>query len=100
MLCRPLLLPHQFNSSKDVYELHLRSIKTNQPHPKAPVPIMHCTAIPAVPPQPSEIVAAVRVQVFGDLVALLIKEVFENTGAHLEIWNWESGSSYSVGFQE
>jgi hypothetical protein len=44
---------------------------------------------------PSEIVAAVRVQVFGDLVALLIKEVFESTGAHLEIWNWGSGS-YSV----
>jgi hypothetical protein len=25
----------------------------------------------------------------------LIKEVFESTGAHLEIWNWGSGS-YSV----
>jgi hypothetical protein len=46
---------------------------------------------------PSEIVAAVRVQVFGDLVALLIKEVFESTGAHLEIWNWVNGS-YSVSF--
>ena len=85
-------------SSKNIYELHLRSIKTNQPHPKAPVTILHCLASTAVQPLPSDIVAAVRVQVFGDLVALLIKEVFESTGAHLEIWNWESGSSYSVSF--
>jgi len=49
----------------------------------------------AVQPIPSEIVAALRVQVFGDLVALLIKEDFESNGAHLEIWNWQNGS-YSV----
>lgn len=40
--------------------------------------------------------AAVRVQVSGNLVALLIKEAHEQIGAHLEIWNWEQGPQYSV----
>lgn len=35
-------------------------------------------------------------QVSGNLVALLIKEVLESTGAHLEIWNWELSPQFSV----
>lgn len=79
-----------------MYDLHLRSLKTNQTHPLAPVTVLQCLASPTVPTLPSDIVAAVRVQVFDDLVALLIKEVADNNGAHLEIWNWKSGSTYSV----
>ncbi|CAA7268241.1 unnamed protein product [Cyclocybe aegerita] len=81
--------------SKSVYELHLRSLKTNRPHPKAPVSVLPCLSQPTSQPQPSDVVAAVRVQVSGNLVALLIKEVLDNSGAHLEIWNWEHGAQYS-----
>jgi len=40
----------------------------------------------------------VRVQVAGNLVALLIKEIPDSSGAHLEIWNWENGPRFSVRF--
>lgn len=40
----------------------------------------------------------VRVQVAGNLLALLIKEIPDNPGAHLEIWNWENGPRFSVRF--
>ncbi|KAF8879650.1 hypothetical protein CPB84DRAFT_1817387 [Gymnopilus junonius] len=81
--------------SRYIYELHLRSIKTNQPHPKAPIPILSCLRKPTVHLQSSEVVAAVRVQVAGHLLALLIKEAVEGTTAHLEIWNWESSPQFS-----
>lgn len=48
--------------------------------------------------QSSDLVAAVRVQVAGNLVALLIKEIQEGTAAHLEIWNWETNPQFSVRF--
>jgi hypothetical protein len=83
--------------SKFVYELHLRSIRTNQPHPRAPVSILPCLLKPSTHALSSDVVAAVRVQVSGNLVALLIKEVLESTGAHLEIWNWENSPQFSVG---
>ncbi|KAF5310812.1 hypothetical protein D9619_007814 [Psilocybe cf. subviscida] len=77
-----------------VYELHLRSIKTNGPHPNAPVSVLSCWKKPS-PSQPSsDVFAAVRIQISGCLVALLIKEVQE-VGAHLEIWNWECSSPSS-----
>ncbi|KDR79991.1 hypothetical protein GALMADRAFT_62654 [Galerina marginata CBS 339.88] len=83
------------SESRYIYELHLRSIKTNQPHPKAPVSALPCLRKPTVHLQTSDIVAAVRVQVAGNLVALLIKEAVEGTSAHLEIWNWETSPQFS-----
>lgn len=44
---------------------------------------------------PLEVITAVRVQVCGDLVALLIKDVMENSGGHLEVWNWKAGPQHS-----
>lgn len=81
-------------SSKYLYNLHLRTISTNEPHPKAPLPILSCLERhPTIPPPP-ELFAAVRVQVSGDLVGLLIKEAPDPVGAHLEIWNWENDPYY------
>ena len=84
------------NRSKYVYELHIRSITTNLPHPKSPLSVLPCLVKPSASPPPSEVIAAVRVQVAGDLVALLIKEVLDSAGAHLEIWNWEHSPQFSV----
>lgn len=81
--------------SQYVYELHIRSIKTNQAHPKAPTSVFPCLRKPLNHASPVEVITAVRVQVCGNLVALLIKDVMENSGGHLEIWNWEHGPQYS-----
>ncbi|EAU89499.2 hypothetical protein CC1G_07725 [Coprinopsis cinerea okayama7 len=81
--------------SPHVYDLHIRSLKTNQPHPKAPRSVFPCLPKPGNHPQAIEVVTAVRVQVCGDLVALLIKEVFDNSGGYLEIWNWHHGPGQS-----
>ncbi|KAF8955319.1 hypothetical protein BDZ97DRAFT_1709646 [Flammula alnicola] len=81
--------------SKYVYELHLRSITLNKPHQKAQISVLPCWKRTATNGQSSEFVSAVRVQVAGNLVALLIKEIQEGTGAHLEIWNWQNSPQYS-----
>ncbi|KAH6905538.1 hypothetical protein BKA70DRAFT_1107514 [Coprinopsis sp. MPI-PUGE-AT-0042] len=81
--------------SQHVYDLHIRSIKTNQPHPLAPKSIFPCLPKPNNQPHPFDVVTAVRVQVCGHLVALLIKEVFDNSGGYLEIWNWTFGPTQS-----
>ncbi|KAF9568720.1 hypothetical protein CPC08DRAFT_746151 [Agrocybe pediades] len=81
--------------SKHVYELHLRSIKTNQPHPRACAPVLPCLLRPNSQAQSSDVVAAVRVQAAGSIMALLIKEVFEGPSAHLEIWKWDGDPRYS-----
>jgi len=86
-----------FTSSTFVYELHLRTLSTNEPHPKAPLPILPCFPKSTENnPHPTEVGGAVRVQVAGDLVALLIKEVLDGVGAHLEIWDWENSPQFSV----
>ena len=45
-----------------------------------------------------DLMPGVRVQVAGNLLALLIKEIPDSPGAHLEIWNWENGPRFSVRF--
>ncbi|KJA25538.1 hypothetical protein HYPSUDRAFT_37528 [Hypholoma sublateritium FD-334 SS-4] len=78
-----------------VYKLHLRSIKTNEPHRRAPLHVLPCWPKPAAGLLASELVSVVRVQVSGNLVALLIKEMHGGGGAHLEIWNWNTHPQYS-----
>lgn len=39
---------------------------------------------------------AVKIQIAGDLIALLVKEVMNSPTAYLEIWHWESGPEFSV----
>lgn len=83
-----------------MYELHLRSIKTNRPHPRASAPVLPCLLKPSAHTQASDIVAAVRVQAAGAIVALLIKEVLEGPNAHLEIWKWDGNPQYSCALAE
>jgi hypothetical protein len=90
--------PDYVHRSKYVYELHLRTLSTNEPHPKAPVAALGSVAKTVGADEPLTVTgASVRVQVAGHLVALLVKEVLDTSGAHLEIWNWHSGPQHSVG---
>ncbi len=93
---RMILLLTEYRRSSFVYQLHLRSIKTNQPHRRASLHVLPCCPKPAAGPLSLEIIASVRVQVSGNLVALLIKEIHGGSGAHLEIWNWHTHPQYSV----
>ncbi|KAF8627363.1 hypothetical protein AX15_004428 [Amanita polypyramis BW_CC] len=82
-------------SSKSIYELHLRTLSTNEPHPQA-----LSSKIPCIPGSYqnvplSDLNPAVTIQVVGDLVAVLFKELVLEHGAHLEIWNWKLGPKYS-----
>ncbi|KAJ7037948.1 hypothetical protein C8F04DRAFT_951990 [Mycena alexandri] len=88
------LAPAQCES---VYQLHLRSFATNEPHPDSSLPMGILPCLPKVTEHqvPLETTGAVRVQVSGDLVALLVKEVHDSVSAHLQIWNWRHGSHYS-----
>ncbi|KAJ7166480.1 hypothetical protein C8R43DRAFT_196280 [Mycena crocata] len=88
------LAPPQCDS---VYQVHLRSFTTNEPHPESSLPMGVLACLPKVSDHhiPLETTGAVRVQVAGDLVALLVKEVHDSVSAHLQIWNWRYGSQYS-----
>ncbi|KAJ7104515.1 hypothetical protein B0H15DRAFT_766450 [Mycena belliarum] len=88
------LAPPQCES---VYQLHLRSFATNEPHPESSLPMGVLSCLPKVTDHhiPLETTGAVRVQVAGDLVALLVKEVHDSVSAHLQIWNWRHGSHHS-----
>ncbi|TFL04471.1 hypothetical protein BDV98DRAFT_318220 [Pterulicium gracile] len=87
--------------SKHIYQMHLRTLSSNQPHPKAPLPIFGSVSrIPPDDPQVNESSAAsVRIQVVGNIVALLVKQVVDHIPAHLEIWDWNVASQHSVSLQ-
>ncbi|KAF8146982.1 hypothetical protein K438DRAFT_1689259 [Mycena galopus ATCC 62051] len=90
------LAPAQCES---VYQIHLRSFATNEPHPESSLPMGVLPCLPKVTEHlvPLETTGAVRVQVAGDLVALLVKEVHDSVSAHLQIFNWRYGSHHSCG---
>ena len=82
--------------SKNIYELHLRTLSNNEPHPHA-----HYSRIPCLPGSSQDIALsdlnpAVTIQVIGDLVAVLFKDLILDLGARLEIWNWKLGPKHSV----
>ncbi|TFK73531.1 hypothetical protein BDN72DRAFT_834674 [Pluteus cervinus] len=81
--------------SKYVYELHLRSLSTNEPHPRAPSPVLACLLRADLPLPSIDVLAAIRVQVSGSLIAFLVKEDHGDRGAHMEIWNWENSPQNS-----
>ena len=58
--------------------------------------MLPCLARPSSIQQVTDHIAPIRVQVSGDLVALLVKEVHDSNGAHLEIWDWLNRPQVSV----
>ncbi|KAJ6495322.1 hypothetical protein C8R45DRAFT_167378 [Mycena sanguinolenta] len=90
------LAPPQCES---VYQIHLRSFDTNEPHPESSLPMGIFPCLPKLSDHliPLETTGAVRVQVAGDLVALLVKEVHDSVSAHLQIFNWRYGGHHFCG---
>ncbi|KAF5369003.1 hypothetical protein D9758_002862 [Tetrapyrgos nigripes] len=74
--------------SNFIYDIHIRSMKTNEPHPLAAAPFFSCMKRPE---NVGWIDGAVRVQISGSLVGFLIKEVINSVGGHFEVYNWRTG---------
>ncbi|KAK2461260.1 hypothetical protein APHAL10511_006787 [Amanita phalloides] len=81
--------------SKNIYELQLRTLSTNEPHPLAFCPGIPCISGSYQDIALSDLSPAVTMQIIGDYVAVLFKELVFEFGAHLEIWNWKLGPTYS-----
>lgn len=60
------------------------------------MPVLPCLFKPSTVSQVTDHIVPVRVQVSGDLVALLVKELHDSNGAHLEIWDWLNQPQISV----
>jgi len=79
-----------------MYQLHLRTLSTNEPHPRASSAVLDSFPRTAESIILAEHTGGVRVQVSGDLIALLIKEILDGVSGHLDIWNWNSDPHFSV----
>ncbi|KIL61055.1 hypothetical protein M378DRAFT_187637 [Amanita muscaria Koide BX008] len=82
-------------SSKHIYELHLRTLSTNEPHPQALCPRIPCISGSYQNMQMSDLNPVVTIQVIGELVAVLFKELIVDLGALLSIWSWKLGPKYA-----
>ncbi|KAL1704816.1 hypothetical protein EV121DRAFT_204887 [Schizophyllum commune] len=80
-----------------LYEIHLRSLSTNEPHPMAQQPILSCLKRPNGNNMVFESAGAVRIQVSGDQIALLLRQT-PGMGSHLNIWNWKRGADRHISF--
>ncbi|KAL1662243.1 hypothetical protein GGF50DRAFT_59390 [Schizophyllum commune] len=83
--------------SNYLYEIHLRSLSTNEPHPMAQQPILSCLKRPNGNNMVFESAGAVRIQVSGDQIALLLRQT-PGMGSHLNIWNWKRGADRHISF--
>ncbi|KAL1741933.1 hypothetical protein HDZ31DRAFT_44378 [Schizophyllum fasciatum] len=77
--------------SDHLYEIHLRSLTTNKPHPMAQLSTLCCLKRPDGNHAILESAGAVRIQVSAEHVALLVRQI-PGMGAHLNIWNWKRGA--------
>ncbi|KAF8830480.1 hypothetical protein HHX47_DHR2000810 [Lentinula edodes] len=68
-------------SSPYLYDLHLRTLSLNEPHPLAPSPILPCyRKLPGL----NLTEGAVQIQISGDVIGFLVKEALLSLRAHFE----------------
>ncbi|KAJ3798225.1 hypothetical protein GGU11DRAFT_820755 [Lentinula aff. detonsa] len=82
-----LVLVSMNHDSPYVYDLHLRKLSTNEPHPLAPAPILPCYQ-----KQQGLNLAdgAVQIQISGDVIGFLVKETLLSLRAHFEVFKWRT----------
>ncbi|KAJ3920317.1 hypothetical protein F5877DRAFT_65816 [Lentinula edodes] len=79
-------------SSPYLYDLHLRTLSLNEPHPLAPSPILPCyRKLPGL----NLTEGAVQIQISGDVVGFLVKEALLSQRAHFEVFKWQAVSPNS-----
>lgn len=82
------------NRSKYNYQIHLRTLSTNEPHPLALSPTLDCRRYPG--PETTDMWTSFRIQIMDQFLAVLIKDVFHTSAAFIAIWNWRAGAKARV----
>ncbi|KAI0322866.1 hypothetical protein OF83DRAFT_267940 [Amylostereum chailletii] len=75
---------------KCCYQIHLRTLSTNEPHPLAQSPVLNCMRDPP-PVDAVDMWTSFRIQILGNYLIVLIKDVFHTSSAFLALWNWHAG---------
>ncbi|GAW05157.1 hypothetical protein LENED_006997 [Lentinula edodes] len=87
-----LVLVSMNEDSPYLYDLHLRTLSLNEPHPLAPSPILPCyRKLPGL----NLTEGAVQIQISGDVVGFLVKEALLSQRAHFEVFKWQAVSPNS-----
>ncbi|VDC02701.1 unnamed protein product [Peniophora sp. CBMAI 1063] len=71
------------------YELHFRTLSSDEAHPLAPVSIRPCAFTPG--PQTLESSTTFRILIMGPILLLLVKDVMHPDIVHLSLHNWQAG---------
>ncbi|KAE9408016.1 hypothetical protein BT96DRAFT_971050 [Gymnopus androsaceus JB14] len=79
-------------NSPYLYDLHLRTLSTNEPHPNAPTPTLQSFQVREGFDGTE---GAVRIQVSGGVVGFLIKETSGSMRGHFEVFKWRTPSPNS-----
>ncbi|KAJ3875616.1 hypothetical protein F5051DRAFT_57595 [Lentinula edodes] len=82
-----LVLVSMNEDSPYLYDLHLRTLSLNEPHPLAPSPILPCyRKLPGL----NLTEGAVQIQISGDVIGFLVKEALLSLRAHFEVFKWRA----------
>ncbi|KAH7928596.1 hypothetical protein BV22DRAFT_1110357 [Leucogyrophana mollusca] len=79
------------------YDIHLRTLSSNEPHPLAAVTVLQALDRDHVAPVISEPGGPVKIQVVGDYIGLLCRDIMvegDSVGAYLQVWDWKSKNGY------
>ncbi|KAG1750126.1 hypothetical protein EDB19DRAFT_1629386, partial [Suillus lakei] len=80
-----------------VYDVHLRSLTTNDTHPHAAQPFLKALDKDNIGRQILGSMDRVKVQIIGDYISILCRDVLGNTGSFLDclqLWDWKSEKGY------
>ncbi|KAF9225895.1 hypothetical protein BS17DRAFT_699998 [Gyrodon lividus] len=87
------------------YDLHLRSLSTNKPHPRAALPVLMALSKGDTATDFYQGVGPVKLQIMGECLALLCRDTVsneDNLGDYLQMWTWttENGYGFVLRFEE
>ncbi|EIW78320.1 hypothetical protein CONPUDRAFT_75036 [Coniophora puteana RWD-64-598 SS2] len=75
------------------YNIHLRSLSSGKPHPEASAPELHAVLKQHIALDLYELSGPVKIQVVGDYVVLLCRDIIINgdIGGYMHLWTWKEG---------
>ncbi|KIJ61610.1 hypothetical protein HYDPIDRAFT_189506 [Hydnomerulius pinastri MD-312] len=87
------------------YDLHMRTLSLNKPHPNATLPIIKALNKGEGATDFYHAVGPVKLQIMGNYLALLCRDTVVNSediGDYLQLWTWtaESGYGFVLRFEE
>ncbi|KAF9233426.1 hypothetical protein BU15DRAFT_53930 [Melanogaster broomeanus] len=88
-----------------VYDLHLCSLSTNKPHPRAALPVLKALRKSDAAPDFYQGIGPVKLQLMGEYLAILCRDTIANgddVADYLQMWTWttENGYRFVLRFEE